>query len=112
MLGIACTASALSARINEHCARKIVLHRSPREVRESMALLGIRGSYDFAALDRVQGRHYDWQQLFEDPAPIYEFLLGVAFDAERHEELRGMNVQNTRLIQELQIGGARAFAHA
>lgn len=112
LLGIACTASALLKDINQHSARKVVLHRNPQEVRESMAHLRIRGSYDFAALDKVEGRHYDWEQLFEDPAPIYEFLLGTPFDVERHHELRGLNVQNTRLIRELQTGGTRAFAHA
>lgn len=112
ILGIACTVSALLPNINEHAARKVILHREPREVRESMDRLQIRGSYDFAALDRVEGRHYDWQQLFEDPAPIYEYLLRSAFDAERHEELCGMNVQNIRLIRKLQTGGTRAFAHA
>lgn len=111
-LGIACTVSALSKDINQHTARKVVLHRDPQEVRESMAQLRIRGDYDFAALDKVEGRHYDWEQLFEDPAPIYEFLLRVPFDIERHRELRGMNVQNSRLIRQLQTGGARAFAHA
>lgn len=112
LLGIACTVSALLPNINEHAARKVILHRTPQEVRESMAQLRIRGDYDFAALDRVEGRHCDWQQLFDDPAPIYEYLLRLPFDAERHDELRGMNVQNSRLIQELQSGGARAFAHA
>ncbi len=111
-LGIACTVSALLPGINRHTARKVILHRNPQEVRESMALLQIRGGYDFAALDRIEGRHYDWEQLFEDPAPIYEFLLGLPFDIERHRELRDLNVQNTRLIRELQSGGARAFAHA
>lgn len=111
MLGIACTVSALLPNINEHAARKVILHRTPQEVRESMERLGIRGSYDFAALDQVQGRHYDWRQLFEDPAPIYEYLLRYPFDAERHAELTGLNVQNMRLIHMLQMGGARAFAH-
>lgn len=111
VLGIACTVSALLPNINEHAARKVILHREPGEVRESMDRLHIQGNYDFAALDKVEGRHYDWRQLFEDPAPIYEYLLRYPFDAERHEELRGMNVQNTRLIRQLQVGGARAFAH-
>lgn len=112
VLGIACTTSALLANTNQHAARKVILHRSEQEVRESMANLGIRGNYDFKALDRIKGWHCDWQQVFENPAPIYEFLLRYPFDAERHEELKGMNVQNTRLIRQLQTGGTRAFAHA
>lgn len=110
-LGIACTVSAL-LNVNRHPARKVILHRDPQEVRESMGRLGIPGDYDFNALENMEGRHYHWSALFEEPAPIYEYLLEYPFDAERHELLRGMNVQNTRLIHELQTGGARAFAHA
>lgn len=110
VLGIACTASALLPNINEHVSRKVILHRDPREVRESMEQLGIPGDYDFKALDRIEGRHYDWQQLFDDPASIYEFLLRLPFDAERHAELTALNVQNTRLINQLK-GGAHASAH-
>lgn len=111
ILGIACTVSAL-LDINCHPARKVVLHREPAEIRQSMERLCIAGDYDFAALDHVEGRHYPWQALFETPAPIYEYLLEQPFDAERHDLLRGLNVQNLDLIHRLQGGGARAFAHA
>ena len=67
-----------------------------------MEQLRIPGGYDFTALDRVQGRHYDWKALFDDPAPIYEFLLQIPFDAERHRELTALNIQNQALIRELQ----------
>lgn len=112
MLGIACTASALLANTRDHSARKVILHRDQQEIRESMARLQIRGDYDFKALDRIKGMHCDWQQLFTDPAPIYEFLLQRPFDEERHAELKGMNIQNAALIHQLQTGGTRAFAHA
>lgn len=110
-LGIACTASAL-LDVNRHPARKVVLHRDPTEVSESMVRLGIRGSYDFEALDRVQGRHYDWRDLFENPGPIYEYLLERPFDLERHQLLQGLNIQNTVLIQQLQMREYGALAHA
>jgi|ERR1700758_253470 len=102
-LGIACTVSAL-LEINRHPARKVILHREPAEVRQSMQRLGIEGDYDFSALDRVQGRHIDWRDLFTNPAPIYEYLLEYPFDPERHELLRGMNIQNADLIAVLQSG--------
>lgn len=99
--GIACTTSALLS-INRHPARKVVLHRDPAEVRASMALLRIEGDYDFTALDNVQGQHYSWTDVFENPKPIYEYLLEQPFDAERHDVLRGLNIQNMALIRELQ----------
>lgn len=115
-LGIACTVLARSPDfVNAHPARKVILHRPEREVRASMANLRIAGDYDFRALDRIEGRHCDWRELFTDPGSIYTYLLGKAFDAERHRELVGMNVQNDRVIgaiQRRQRENARAFAHA
>jgi hypothetical protein len=111
-MGVACTALALWPDfVNAHPARKVILHREPREVRESMERLGISGGYDFTALDRIEGMHLDWRQLFDNPGPIYSHLLGKSFDAERHFELAGMNVQNAKLIHQLRREGARALAH-
>lgn len=108
-LGIACTVSAL-LEINQHPARKVILHRDPAEVRASMAILGIRGDYDFHALDRVEGQHHDWMDLFNNPKPLYEYLLERPFDEERHDLLRRLNVQNWFLISELQMGAPHAPA--
>jgi hypothetical protein len=110
-LGIACTASAL-LNVNRHPARKVILHRDAEEVRTSMEALGIPGDYDFSALDNVEGKHYHWSALFEDPAPIYEYLLEYPFDPERHQLLKGMNIQNRQLIEVLQRGECGAPADA
>lgn len=114
-LGVACTALArFPDFVNAHPARKVILHRSEREVRASMASLGIAGDYDFRALDRINGNHCDWRELFTDPEPIYTYLLGKPFDAERHHELVGMNMQNDRVIgaiRRMQRETARASAH-
>jgi hypothetical protein len=102
MLGIACTVLGQNPEwVNRHPARKLILHRDPKEVRESMQKLGIRGDYDFTALDRIQGMHCHWRKVFTEPALIYEYLLERPFDAERHAELAALNVQNTELIQRL-----------
>ena len=109
-IGIACTVTPL-LNMNRHPARKVVLHRDPKEVRESMARLGIPGDYDFNALDNIEGRHHDWREVFDNPRGIYEYLLQQPFDEDRHASLRGLNVQNTHLIQSLQMG-AYAPRHA
>lgn len=101
-LGIACTVLGLMPDVvNNHPARKLILHRDPKEVRESMQKLGIKGDYDFVALDRIQGMHCHWRKVFTEPALIYEYLLERPFDAERHAELTGLNIQNTELIERL-----------
>ena len=102
-LGISCTVLGLIPDvINKHPARKLILHRDPKEVRDSMQKLGIKGDYDFAALDRIKGMHCHWRKVFTEPALIYEYLLERPFDAERHAELVGLNIQNTALIERLQ----------
>lgn len=110
-LGIACTLSAL-LDVNRHPARKVILHRDTEEIRTSMAILGIPGDYDFTALDNIEGRHVHWSALFEEPAPIYEYLLEYPFDAERHQLLRGLNIQNRALIEVLQRGERGALGNA
>ena len=104
LLGIACTVSAIKHGdfLRSHPARKVILHRDMREIRESMARLSILGDYDPECLDRIEGYHYDWSEIFSDPAPIYEYLLERPFDAERHQELVAFNIQNQALIRELQ----------
>lgn len=110
-LGIACTVSALFyERVNRHPARKVILHRDAREITDSMHQLGIPGCYDFDALHKVHGMHCHWRQVFEDPKPIYEFLLTYPFDAERHTLLKRLNVQNEALIHELQEHHEPAYA--
>lgn len=110
-LGIACTVSALfHDRINQHPAKKLILHRDPEEIVVSMRRLGISGGYQFNALDRVKGMHCDWRDVFEKPKVIYEYLLGYPFDPERHDLLKGFNIQNEALIHELQESHASSHA--
>jgi hypothetical protein len=102
-LGIACTVLGQNPGfVNKHTARKLILHRDPKEVRESMQKLGISGDYDFEALNAIRGMHCHWRKVFMEPALIYEYLLERPFDAERHAELIGLNIQNVDLIQRLQ----------
>lgn len=102
-LGISCTVlGQIPSLINKHPARKVILHRDPQEVRDSMARLNIRGGYDFYALIKVQGMHCQWREVFDEPKAIYEYLLGQKFDAERHHELLELNIQNVGLIKKLQ----------
>lgn len=102
-LGVACTALALTPEwVNEHPARKVILHREYADILVSMERLRIRGSYDTTLLDRIEGLHLPWRALFDDPEQIYTFLLQRPFDAERHRELVSFNVQNEKLIKALQ----------
>ena len=103
-LGIACTVSAVQhlAFLQAHPARKVILHRDLAEIRTSMTKLGIPGDYDATVLDQIAGQHHAWTDLFNRPAPIYEYLLELPFDDVRHQELIHFNIQNQTLIQELQ----------
>ena len=95
-LGIACTGVALfPAWINEHPARKVILHRELSDVDQSLANIGMTpiGKYWGGVLEKIHGVHLPWSDLFERPKFIYEYLLDLPFDAERHAYLREINIQ-------------------
>lgn len=96
MLGVACTGLHLfGSFIRSHPARKIVLHRDRREIDASLEAIGMPGAPDelFRLLDDIDGLHVAWSDIFERPAPLYEYLLRKPFDAERHRALRELEVQ-------------------
>lgn len=75
--------------LNAHPAKKVILHRPLDEINASLSDIGLPPiSYDeWSMLDDIDGVHCCWRDLFTKPAPIYEFLTGKRFDAERHAEL-------------------------
>jgi len=95
-LGVSCTGLFnWPDWLNAHPARKIVLHRPLREINESLEQCGLANMDEEAVrkLERVNGRHFDWRAIFDDPATIYEYLIEKPFDPERHAELVKLNVQ-------------------
>lgn len=96
MLGVCCTGLAhFPEWVNAHPARKVILHRDPAEVSASLSAIGIRAPTEhlYTGLDEIRGMHVDWRELFTNPRPIYEHLLELPFDAERHAELAQMEIQ-------------------
>jgi len=96
MLGIACTGIALFPDwLNQHPARKVILHRPLSEVDASLAAIGLPAcSHAWrGVLDRVDGWHLDWRDLWRIPELIYERLLQRPMDEERYELLRQLRVQ-------------------
>ena len=97
LLGVACTGLAMFPDwVNAHPARKVILHRPLSEINASLELRGCHtiSQKQHDMLDGVEGMHVLWRDLFEKPAPIYEYLTGLAFDPERHKILVELNVQN------------------
>lgn len=90
-LGVSCTGLMYFPEwLNKHPARKVILHRDFKEIQESLASIGLpsTGENYEDRLDIIQGKHYVWSDIFNNPKPIYEYLLGKKFDAERHLELK------------------------
>lgn len=121
MLGIACTGIALFPEwVNTHPARKVVLHRDFAEIDKSLEAIGLTACSQAwnGVLDKIDGVHLDWRELFERPKAVYEYLLNKPFDAERHAVLREINMQpafaklsidrtaTQRLIRELEYARA------
>jgi hypothetical protein len=96
MLGVSCTGLGLFTDfLNNHPARKVILHRSSREIDKSLGRLGVTPpdiDWD-RMLYSVQGVHVPWTALFDKPREIYEFLLQRPFEKTRHEELCRMKIE-------------------
>lgn len=92
-LGVSCTGLwQFPDWLNQHPAKKVILHRDRAEVARSLGRLGF-ADLPFPALDAIAGMHVNWRDLWDDPEPIWEHLIGTPFDAERHQLLRELNVQ-------------------
>lgn len=95
MLGISCTGTCMFVDwVNNHPARKVILHRDITEIRKSLELIGLNDfQCDESVLNRINGRHHHWEELFDNPQSMYEFLLEKPFNKERHNRLVDMNIQ-------------------
>jgi len=96
MLGVACTGMAYFWEwVDKHPARKVILHRDESEINASLAAIGLPPVEKFLLknLDRIQGMHVDWRNLFDSPRTIYEYLTQLPFDYERHELLKNIEMQ-------------------
>lgn len=103
-VGISCTGLGnFPAWVNKHPAKKVILHRPPAEVNHSLQRLGLPACQPelFANLDHIEGLHVPWTAVFEDPARLYTYLLGVPFDAVRHQQLKAL-VITTDFVQRAQ----------
>jgi hypothetical protein len=94
--GISCTGLGMFPWwVNQHPARKVILHREPRDVNASLNRLNC-GSCPpevFEGLAKIEGMHVPWTDLWDKPQPIWEHLIGFGFDERRHTLLKTVNIQ-------------------
>lgn len=96
MIGISCTGLFVFPDwLNKHPARKIILHRNLDEINESLTKIGLEKitSEMHSTLEKINGLHLPWTDIFNNPKPIYEFLLEKHFDEERHALLKKIEMQ-------------------
>lgn len=96
MLGVSCTGLPLFHQwVNKHSARKVILHRNTGEVNTSLASIGLPSLGDEwnGLLEKIDGMHCNWRELFDNPKPIYEYLLQHPFDIDRHAQLKMIEMQ-------------------
>lgn len=95
--GISCTGVAQFWEwCNRHPAPKVILHRPALEVASSLRLMGLPHCPQavFEGLEKVEGLHVRWTDLWRKPHAIWERLRpGERFDGERHALLKGVNIQ-------------------
>jgi hypothetical protein len=80
--------------LNEHPAKKVILHRDRREVITSMT----RIRREFAMfrperLDKIDGLHLPWRAIFDEPERIYNHLFETEFDVMRHARLKEFKIE-------------------
>lgn len=96
VIGLSCTGLwNFHNWVNLHPARKVILHRDFKEVNNSLNEIGLpslsKNSYQ--KLDQIVGIHIDYEDIFNNPKNIYEYLLQKSFDEERHKLLKDMFIQ-------------------
>jgi hypothetical protein len=94
-MGVACTGLGLMPEwVNAHPCPKVILHRSPDEVKASLAAIGLPWPDPalFRKLWEIDGLHVQWSDLFTDPGPIHWHLRRGGVDFARHKMLRSMRV--------------------
>lgn len=92
-MGIASTSAWLSVGwVNAHPAKKVILHRDPEQIADSIERMGF-SPMTFPSLEGIHGLHLHWTALWENPRVIWDHLMASPFDAERHALLKELNVQ-------------------
>ena len=96
MVGVSCTGLwNFPEWVNKHPARKVIVHRELSEVNHSLDHIGLPTMPWVVKdkLDAVIGLHVEWEDMFNNPKGIYEYLLQKPFDAERHKELVKLRIE-------------------
>ncbi len=83
------------AKLKQHPAKKVILHRDISEINKSLNTLGLPSIEPQVSklLDNIDGLHVHYQDLFNSPEPIWDYLIGTKFDNERHHVLKQMQIQ-------------------
>lgn len=94
-IGIACTGAALFPKwLKPHKARKVIVHRDVKDINASIERVKLQPILSWQSrLDAITGMHIEFRELFEAPRRIYEYLLELPFDKERHALLCKLNIQ-------------------
>jgi len=94
-VGISCTGIGFWPHwLNDHPARKVIVHRPVDEINMSLRRINKECWDTPMNLGYIKGRHVDWQDLFNDPEPIWNHLLpDIPFNQQRHKLLRQMKIE-------------------
>lgn len=98
-MGVSCTSLMLFPDwVNSRKCPKVILFRNVDEINTSLRRLGLvelGATQHFARIDAIKGAHlFVYDQLFSlKHAKIITEILGVPFDAYRHDLLRQMRVE-------------------
>lgn len=97
-IGVSCTGLwRWSEWVNNHSAKKIVVHRDIRDINNSLAKLNLPILDDslVKSLDHIDGLHINYDDMFnlDHAKMIFDYITQSEFDMLRYELLREFNVQ-------------------
>jgi hypothetical protein len=78
----------LSDWCNAQDIPKLIVHRNSKDIADALGMPELKNKY--WGLDKFQGMHIEFEELFKKPKQAYEYLLGKEFDEARHELLAGL----------------------
>lgn len=108
LFGIADTLLAMMdvGALNQHPAKKLIVHRELDEVNKSLVKAGLPGAMRDEhkwTLDEIGGYHIAFHDLWtvEKFKPAAEWLLPIPFDTARYSLLRDLRVENMKMVVEV-----------
>lgn len=105
-VGVSCTGLWMFPRfLEDHPCEKVILHRDLNDINEELAVMGLpKCTHQHEMLlDHINGYHFHYSALFDNPKPMWEILMGYDMDEDRHRLLKDLAIAPYRMTIDLNL---------